>query len=128
MKPDDEGDHRSARRGVADQQHACQRDADRFEPDDDRADGCRTSIDTDAHEDRHQPDAEHADHDQLTNVASGARQPAAGDDQQHHGSEDEADQVGRGRAEALAGQLVGGQASTEEDDDRQQRARTPTDG
>ena len=35
--------------------------------------------------------------------------------------DDEADEVGGGRTEALAGQLVRRQAPTEEDDDRQQR-------
>ena len=49
------------------------------------------------------------------------RQPSPGDDQQHECGEHEANQVGRGRAEALARQLVGRQAPAEEDDDRQQR-------
>ena len=117
---DDERDHRSARRSVADQQHAGDCHTDRFEPDDDRADRRRTAIDTDAHEHGHQADAEHPDHDQLANVASRRRQPATGDDHQHRGGKDESDQVGRGRPEALTGQLVRRQAATEEDDDREQ--------
>ena len=64
---------------------------------------------------------------QSTNVVAGSTQSSPSDDHQHRGSQQEPDEVGGGRAEALAGQLVGRQAAAEEHDDGQQR-RPHTDG
>ena len=63
---------------VTDEQHAGEGDADRFEPDDDRADRGRAAVDADAHEHRHQPDAEHPDHDQAGGRAAAPSATDAG--------------------------------------------------